>query len=85
MTVHSAGPTGAELPPDTNPFAKALGFGHRSALENNGAGGSHKLQGARTDSVALPWQECVDLIDASTDWVLWHHGLDDRTHDLGLP
>ena len=83
--VHSAEPTGAELPADTNPFAKALGFGQRSALENNGAGGSHKLQGARTDSVDLPWQECVDLIDASTDWVLWHHWPDERLHDLGAP
>ena len=84
-TVHSAQATGAELPADTNPFAKALGFGQRSTLENNGAGGSHKLQGARTDSVNLPWQECVDLIDASTDWVLWHHWLDHRIHDLSSP
>ena len=36
-TVQSAEATGAELPADTNPFAKALGFGQRSALENNGA------------------------------------------------
>ncbi len=84
-TVHSAQATGAELPADTNPFAKALGFGHRSALENNGAGGSHKLQGARTESVSLPWKECVDLVDASTDWVLWHHWPDERIHDLSSP
>ena len=84
-TVHSAEPTGAELPADTNPFAKALGFGQRSALENNGASGTHKLQGARTDSVDLPWQECVDMVDASTDWVLWHHWPDKRIHDLDSP
>jgi len=84
-TLHNGGATGAELPPDTNPFAKALGFGQRSALENDGAGASHQLQGARTDSVDLPWQECVDLIDASTDWVLWHHWPDERIHDLGTP
>ncbi len=84
-TVHAAEPTGAELPADTNSFAKALGVGQRSTLENNGASGSHKLQGARTDSVDLPWQECVDLIDASTDWVLWHHWPDDRIHKLGSP
>ena len=83
--VHSSAPTGAELPADTNPFARSLGFGQRSAIENNGAGGSHKLQGARTDSVNLPWQECVGLIDASTDWVLWHHWPDERMHDLGAP
>lgn len=84
-TVHRAAPTCAELPPDTNPFAKALGFGQRSALENNGAGRSHKLKGARTDSVDLPWRECVDLVDSSTDWVLWHHWPDERLHDLGAP
>jgi hypothetical protein len=32
-----------ELPCETSPFAKALGFAQRSALENNGAGGAHKL------------------------------------------
>ena len=84
-TVHRSEATGAELPADTNPFAKALGFGQRSSLENNGAGSSHRLQGARTDSVDLPWLECVDLIDSSTDWVLWHHWPDDRIHDLGSP
>ena len=84
-TVHSAQATGAELPADTNSFAKALGFDQRSALENNGAGGSHKLQGARTESVNLPWKECVDLVDASTDWVLWHHWPDERIHDLSSP
>ncbi len=83
--VHAAEPTGAELPADTSPFAKALGFGQRSSLENNNPSGSHKLQGARTDSVDLPWQDCVDLIDASTDWVLWHHWPDERIHELGSP
>ena len=32
FVVHQARPTGAELPADTTPFAKALGFGQRSAL-----------------------------------------------------
>ena len=82
--VHSAEATGAELPPDTNPFAKALAFGQRSALENNGAGSSHLLPGARTDSVDLPWRECVDLVDASPDWVIWHHWPDQRIHGLGV-
>ena len=83
--LHSAEPTGSELPPDTNPFARALGFSQRSALENSGAGNAHRLSGARTDSVDLPWRDCVDLVDASPDWVLWHHWPDDRIHDLGSP
>ena len=83
--VHSAEATGAELPADTNPFARALGFGQRSALENNGASNAHRLPGARTDSVDLPWRECVDLVDASPDWVLWHHWPDERIHELSSP
>ena len=83
--VHSAEPTGAELPADTNPFAEALGFGQRSTIENNGASNVHRLPGARTDSVDLPWRECVDLVDASPDWVLWHHWPDQRIHDLSSP
>ena len=84
-TVHAADVTGAELPADTGPFARALGFGQRSALENDGAGGAHRLPGARTDSVGQPWRECVDLIDAAPDWVLWHHWPDDRIHQLSAP
>ena len=83
--VHCAQATGAELPADTNPFAKALGLSQRSALENNRAGGSHKLQGARTDSVSLPWKECTELVDSSTNWLLWHHWPDERIHDLSSP
>ena len=83
--VHAADVTGAELPADTGPFARALGFGQRSALENDGAGGAHRLPGARTDSAGQPWRECVDLIDAAPDWVLWHHWPDDRIHQLSAP
>jgi len=83
--VHRAIPTGAEIPADTNPFAKALGFAQRSALDNNGAGGSHKLQGAHTDSVDVPWKETAELITSASDWVIWHHWPDDRLHDLGSP
>ena len=83
--VRAAAVTGAELPADTGPFARALGFGQRSALANDGAGGAHRLPGARTDSVDLPWRECVELIDAAPDWVLWHHWPDDRIHHLSAP
>lgn len=84
-SVHCAEVTGAELPADTNSFARAMGFGQRSALENDGTGSEHRLSGARTDSVDLPWRECVDLLDAAPDWVLWHHWPDHRIHDLSAP
>ena len=81
-TVHQARPTGAELPADTTPFANALGLSSRSALGNNGAPATHRLQGARTDTVNLPWEDCVPLITPHPSWVLWHHWPDKRVHDL---
>lgn len=77
--------TGAELPADTTPFAKALGFGQRATLENNGASSTHRLPGAFTESVDLPWKECADQITSSPDWVLWHHWPDERIHHLDGP
>ena len=78
----SARVTGAELPGDTTPFAKALGFGQRSDLENNQASRTHHLQGAQTDCVDLPWVDCVDLIGLEPNWVLWHQWPDSRIHAL---
>lgn len=80
--VHAARATGAELPAETTPFANALGFSSRGALENNGAGSGHRLAGARTDSVDVPWADTTKLISAEPSWVLWHHWPDDRLHDL---
>ena len=80
--VRSAKVTAAELPSDTNSFARALGFPQRSSLENNQAGSGHKLGGARTDSVQIAFKDCVQLIGAEPRWVLWHHWPDVRLHAL---
>lgn len=77
--------TGAELPPDTTPFAKSLGFAQRSALENNQAGQAHVFIGARTDCVDIAWGSCAETISGDKDWVLWHHWPDRRVHDLNGP
>jgi hypothetical protein len=82
--VHLAKATVAELPADTTPFAKALGFGQRSSLENNGAGSAHRFSKARTESVGVPWEDCVKLIGAEPLFVLWHHWPDSRVHDLSV-
>ena len=82
-TVHDAGPRGAELPCETTPFAHALGLGQRSSLENNGAGGAHKLQGAGTESSDLNWQDCT--VGNQEGFVFWHHWPDKRMHDLSDP
>jgi len=83
-TIHTAKATAAELPADTTPFAKALGFNQRSSLENNGAGATHRLSGAKTDCVGMPWADCATLIGAEPHWVLWHHWPDNRIHDLSV-
>ena len=83
--VHQSGVRGSELPSDTTPFAKALGFGSRSALENDGAGLAHHLPGARTESMGAEWLSCLDWIAAAPAIVLWHHWPDDRVHQLAEP
>ncbi|MCW8905971.1 MAG: hypothetical protein OQL28_01875 [Sedimenticola sp.] len=85
FTVTDARPTGAELPADTTPFAKALGFAQRSSLGNNGAGSGHRLQGARTESADIAWTDCASLVGAEPDWVFWHHWPDHRLHDHDDP
>ena len=80
-TIHV---TGAELPAETTPFAKALGFAQRSALENNAAGAVHKFPGARTETVGIPWGDCAKLIGSDPLWVLWHHWPDQRVHELSV-
>jgi len=75
----------SEIPSDTTPFAKALGFGQRSALQNNGAGSAHKLKGARTEVLDAAWEYCLDWASAAPDICLWHQWPDDRIHQLADP
>ncbi len=84
-TVHQARATGAELPADTTPFAQALGYASRGSLQNNGGATKGRLSGAATDSTDLPWEDCAAQINASQDWLLWHHWPDARLHDLSAP
>jgi len=81
FTRHQVTATASEIPGETNEFAQALGFSSRSQLQNNGGGNSHKLQTARTECVNMPWQDCANLIDASPNWIFWHHWPDSKVHD----
>ncbi|WP_171230677.1 hypothetical protein [Ruegeria sp. HKCCA4008] len=81
FTVQTTAAYGAEIPSETNAFAKALGFGSRSQLQNNGGGRAHKLAPARTECIDLPWKDCTGLIDASPDWIFWHQWPDSKLHD----
>ena len=50
FTVCAASAYGAELPSETNSFARALGFSSRSQLQNNGGGYAHRLAPARRNA-----------------------------------
>jgi hypothetical protein len=81
-TIHQGAARGSEVPSDTTPFAKALGFSQRSALENDGAGFAHSLAGGRTEALNAEWASCVDWIAAAPNIALWHHWPDERLHKL---
>jgi hypothetical protein len=83
--LHRAEVRGSELPAETTPFAKSLGFSQRSALENDGAGYAHKLTGAFTACSNLPWKDCVEMVGSQPAVVFWHHWPDERLHDLSGP
>ena len=85
FTVQAATTTAAELPADTTPFAKAMGFAQRSALANNGAGGTHRLPGAHTECADITWHDCANQVGSEPDWVFWHHWPDHRLHDHDAP
>lgn len=81
FTLHGATAHASELPGETNEFARALGFGSRSQLQNNGGGLSHRLQTTQTECLDMPWADCASLINASPNWVFWHHWPDSKLHD----
>lgn len=85
FTLHQVSATASELPGETNQFAKALGFNSRSQLQNKGGGKAHKLQGAQTECVDLPWKDCANLMDASPNWLFWHHWPDSKVHEASGP
>lgn len=83
FTLHNVSVSASELPGETNQFARALGFGNRSQLQNNGGGLSHKLQPARTECVDLPWRDCEGLVNSAPgakNWVFWHQWPDEKLH-----
>jgi hypothetical protein len=80
LTVRQARATCSELPSKTTPFAKALGFNKRADLQNDGASQTHRLPGAKTDCVNLPWFDCISLITPQPNWVLWHEWPDTDLH-----
>jgi hypothetical protein len=81
FTLHEVTANASELPGETNEFARALGFGSRSQLQNNGGGLAHRLQPAQTECVDYAWKDCEGLINTAPNWVFWHHWPDSKLHD----
>ncbi len=80
-TLHQTQITAAEIPGNTNPFAKALGFGQRSSLENN-AGKSAAFPTTWTETTDMPFVDCSALIKADPNIIFWHHWPDSQMHHL---
>jgi hypothetical protein len=81
FTLHCAQATASELPGDTTPFAKALGFSQRSALEHNQGSSAH-FPDAWTESTELPFVDCAALLNADPSIFFWHHWPDSQMHEL---
>ncbi|SPE58501.1 conserved hypothetical protein [Verrucomicrobia bacterium] len=73
--------TGAEVPTDTTPFAKALGASSRSSLQHNGATASFALQSTnlQTDVFNAPFRDCP--VPNARDLFLWHEWQDPQVHN----
>jgi len=82
FTLHKLAAYAAELPGETDEFARALDYTARSQLQNNGGRRNERLPGARTESIDLPWHDCTNLIDATPNWMFWHHWPDVQLHRL---
>ncbi|WP_396268233.1 hypothetical protein [Ideonella sp.] len=82
--LHEVSANASELPGETNEFARALGFGSRSQLQNNGGGLAHRLQPTQTESLDMPWKDCQGLVNGAPNWVFWHHWPDSKIHDAAV-
>lgn len=80
-TLHQQRATGSELPGDTTPFAKALGFGQRSSLSNN-QGKSEAFPNAWTEVSDLPFADCAAQITVAPNIIFWHEWPDSEMHKL---
>jgi hypothetical protein len=81
FTLHKKTITAAELPGNTTPFARALGFGQRSSLDNNQGTSAH-FPSAWTNYSDLPFAEAAKLIAPEPNIVFWHDWPDGQMHHL---
>lgn len=74
--------TGSEAPSESNTFAHALGLPSRGALSHSGYPMSFCFasDGPWTDVLAVPFEDCIPMIQPQRDVVLWHEWLDNLLH-----
>jgi len=74
--------TGAQVPTDTDQFARALGVTARSNLANNKPPSGFLLKSGSlyTDVLGLPFEDCVAALPYDADLFIWHTWLDDQIH-----
>ncbi|HZM03187.1 MAG TPA: hypothetical protein VFC44_09200 [Candidatus Saccharimonadales bacterium] len=72
--------TGAEVPSDTTPFAKALGVPTRASLKSNRSPGTFLLQSTQlaTDVLNVPFADCA--VPSTRDVFIWHEWQDADVH-----
>ena len=72
--------TGAEVPSDTTPFARALGVPTRASLKNNHAPGTFLLSSTQlaTNVLNVPFADCG--VPATRDVFIWHEWQDADVH-----
>jgi hypothetical protein len=75
--------TGAEVPSDTDHFAKALGVPSRSSLSNNSAPGTFLMGsgGTFTDVMSYAFEDCLGSIPNEQNLFLWHTWPDRLIHE----
>jgi hypothetical protein len=81
FTIQMQKATLSEIPGDTTPFAKVLGYNQRSSLANN-SGKSNLFPDTYTESVDIPFADCCSLIPPEPKVIFWHHWPDSTIHDF---
>lgn len=80
LKIVSSTATASELPPETDPFAAALGYASRSSLRN--ASASKHFPGAKTTVTDMDWLSCAQAVTPDPGIIIWHQMPDDRIHSL---
>lgn len=80
LNVVSEKVTASELPPETDPFAAAMGFPSRSSLRSGAV--SRLFPGAKSTVTDMDWMSLSRSVGPDPNLIIWHQLPDDRIHAL---